>query len=160
MVKSKVNTMSMNLEKAESALELGRAITEMKSIMRQKIQAKINRLDPELSFELIEIIGLLWRKDGINQQEIGDHISKDKSSVTYLINALVSKDLVKRTPHKTDRRHKLIFLTSRGKHIRQEIYPLVLECYEAACGDIDLMVIHENTLLIRQMTMNLQQLKA
>jgi hypothetical protein len=54
------------------ALELGLAMSEMKSRLRQKIQTTINDYDPDLSFELIEILGLLSRHDGINQQEIGN----------------------------------------------------------------------------------------
>jgi DNA-binding MarR family transcriptional regulator len=71
-------------------------MNEMKSHLRQQIQAKISEHDPDLSFELLEIIGLLWRRDGINQQEIADTVSKDKSSVTYLINRLVKRGLVER----------------------------------------------------------------
>lgn len=144
--------------KAELALEFARAQNEMRSTIRQVIQAKINALDTDLSFELLEIIGLLWRTDGINQQEIGDKVSKDKSSVTYLINSLVKRDLVKRVEHIEDRRHKLIYLTAKGKRIRKVIYPLVLECYAEACGNTDLELIRQNTRLVRQMTTNLQQL--
>lgn len=146
-----------NNNKAELALDFGRAQTEMRSLMRQRIQSKINQLDTDLSFELLEIIGLLWRSDGINQQEISDKVSKDKSSVTYLIGALLKRDLVKRVAHDTDRRHKLIFLTEKGKHIRKVIYPIVLECYAQACGDIDLDLLQANTRMVRQMTANLQR---
>ena len=142
--------------KAELALEFGRAITEIRSTMRQLIQTKINTLDPDLSYELLEIIGLLWRTDGIHQQEIGDKVSKDKSSITYLINALVKRDLVKRVEHPRDRRHKLIFLTEKGRQIRKVIYPLVLECYAQACGNIDPRLLSQNTRMVRQMITHLQ----
>ncbi|GAB3347511.1 hypothetical protein GCM10027566_01960 [Arachidicoccus ginsenosidivorans] len=142
-------------QKAALALELARAQNEMRSKMRQVIQTKISALDPDLSFELLEVIGLLWRSDGINQQEISDRLSKDKSSVTYLINALVKRALVKRIEHEKDRRHKLIFLTDKGKQIRKVIYPLVLESYADACGDIDLEILKQNTVMIREMTKNL-----
>ena len=149
---------SSGTNKAELALDFGRAQNEMRSRIRQVIQAKISAVDPDISFELLEIIGLLWRRDGINQQEISDHLSKDKSSVTYLINSLVKRDLVKRVEHEKDRRHKLIFLTKKGKTIRKVIYPLVLDCYAQACGDIDLKKLQESTDMIRQMTENLSPL--
>jgi len=139
----------------ELALELGRAMNEMKSRLRQQIQAKISEYDPDLSFELLEIIGLLWRQDGINQQEIADIVSKDKSSVTYLINSLVKRGLVKRVENKNDRRNKQIFLTPMGKQKRKTIFPWVLDLYQQAAGDIGEEEIKNAISLIKKMTANL-----
>lgn len=141
--------------KAILALELSRAQNELRSKIRQAIQAKISETGTDISFELLEIIGLLWRQDGIHQQEIGDQVSKDKSSVTYLINALVKRELVTRVEHDKDRRHKKIFLTQKGKQIRKVIYPLVLDCYAQACDDIDAAALQKSTHTIRQMAGNL-----
>lgn len=139
----------------ELALELGRTMNEMKSRLRQKIQLKINEYDNDLSFELLEIIGLLWRRDGINQQEIAYIISKDKSSVTYLINSLVKKGLVERIENKTDKRNKQIFLTERGKEKRQIIFPLVLNIYQQAAIDISDEEIKTVNFIIKKMITNL-----
>jgi len=140
---------------SELALEFGRAMNEMKSRLSQKIQSKIKDYDPDLSFELLEIIGLLWRKDGINQQEIGDIVSKNKSSVTYLINSLVKLGLVERVENKNDRRHKQIFLTQKGEEKRKIIFPWVLDLYRQAAGDIDADEIGNAIFLIKKMIANL-----
>ncbi|MBN8860456.1 MAG: MarR family transcriptional regulator [Sphingobacteriales bacterium] len=140
---------------AELALELGRAMNEMKSRLRQQIRSKISEYDPELSFELLEIIGLLWRKDGINQQEIAEIVSKDKSSVTYLINSLVKRGLVKRVENKNDRRNKQVFLTPKGRQIRKIIFPWVLDLYQQAAGDTGSDQIRNAIALLKKMTTNL-----
>ena len=140
---------------ATLALDLGRAQNELRSKLRQGIQIKISETGVDISFELLEIIGLLWRGDGIHQQEIGDHVSKDKSSVTYLINALVRKNLVTRVEDEQDRRHKKIFLTLEGKRLRDVIYPLVLDCYAQACAGITSDELRQSTLLINCMAANL-----
>lgn len=141
---------------SELALELGLAMSEMKSRLRQKIQNSINEYDPDLSFELIEILGLLSRNDGINQQEIGNKVSKDKSSITYLINSLVKRDLVERIAYQNDRRNKQIFLTPKGKQIVETIYPWALDLYKKAAGDIDEEEISKALLLVKKMTANLE----
>ncbi|WP_412850756.1 MarR family winged helix-turn-helix transcriptional regulator [Chryseobacterium sp. PMSZPI] len=141
---------------SELALELGWAISEMKSRLRQKIQTTINEYDPDLSFELVEILGLLSRNNGINQQEIGNKVSKDKSSITYLINNLVQRNLVERVAYKNDRRNKQIFLTPKGKHIVETIYPWALELYEKAAGNLRENEINNTLLLIKKMTANLE----
>ena len=141
---------------SELALELGLAMSEMKSRLRQKIQNSINEYDPDLSFELIEILGLLSRNDGINQQEIGNKVSKDKSSITYLINSLVKRDLVERVAYQNDRRNKQIFLTPKGKQIVETVYPWALDLYKKAAGDIDEEEISKALLLVKKMTANLE----
>jgi MarR family 2-MHQ and catechol resistance regulon transcriptional repressor len=141
---------------SELALELGLAMGEMKNRLRQKIQAKINEYDPTLSFELIEILGLLSRNDGINQQEIGNKVSKDKSSITYLINSLVKRELVQRVENKEDRRNKQIFLTDTGKQIVETVYPWALELYKKAAGDFNQTEIKNALLLVKKMTTNLE----
>ncbi|MBK1896171.1 MarR family winged helix-turn-helix transcriptional regulator [Chryseobacterium paridis] len=141
---------------SELALELGLAMSEMKSRLRQKIQTKINEYDPDLSFELIEILGVLSRNDGINQQEISNKISKDKSSVTYLINNLVKRGLVERIEYTNDRRNKQIFLTVKGKEIVEIVYPWALELYEKAANTISEAEIQKALFLVKKMTMNLE----
>ncbi|KFF75815.1 MarR family transcriptional regulator [Chryseobacterium sp. P1-3] len=138
------------------ALELGLAMSEMKSRLRQKIQTRINEYDPDLSFELIEVLGILSRDNGINQQEISNKVSKDKSSITYLINSLVKRGLVERTEDKNDRRNKQVFLTSKGKEIIETVYPWALELYKKAAGDITGNEINNALLLIKRMTSNLE----
>jgi DNA-binding MarR family transcriptional regulator len=140
---------------AELALELGRAMNEMKSRLRQQIRLKISEYDPALSFELLEIIGLLWRRNGINQQEIAEIVSKDKSSVTYLINSLVKRGLVKRVENKNDRRNKQVFLTPEGRQKRKIIFPWVLDLYQQAAGNTGSDEIRNAIALVKQMTANL-----
>ncbi|MCP1300485.1 MarR family transcriptional regulator [Chryseobacterium sp. S0630] len=142
---------------SELALELGLAMSEMKSRLRQKIQTIINEYDPDLSFELIEILGLLSRNSGINQQEIGNKVSKDKSSITYLINSLVKRDLVERIADKNDRRNKQIFLTPKGRQIVETVYPWALDLYKKAADGIHEEEIIKALLLVKKMTANLEE---
>ncbi|WP_326984394.1 MarR family transcriptional regulator [Chryseobacterium sp. MYb264] len=152
MVKEKDNT-------DELALSLGFAMTEMKTRLRQKIQEKINEYDASFSYEMLEILGLIWRgNDGINQQEIAKRISKDKSSVTYLINNLVHRGLVVRTEDHTDRRNKKIYLTEKGSEVMGRVYPWILELYKQAAGDARKSDIKKAFDLIKKMTNNLEQL--
>lgn len=141
---------------SELALELGLAMGEMKNRLRQKIQTKVNEYDPDLSFELIEILGLLSRNDGINQQEISNKISKDKSSVTYLINNLVKRGLVERIEYPNDRRNKQIFLTAKGKEIVEIVYPWALELYKKAADGLSENDIQKALSLVKKMAMNLE----
>jgi len=142
---------------AELARELHRSITEMRSYLRRYLQVKIKEHQLDISFELVEILAYLWRKDGVNQQEIADIIFKDKSSTTYLIDNLVKRNLVKREKDGKDRRNKLIYLTAEGKQLQQQFYPLVIEMFEKATQGIQAAAMERALLLMNKMNDNLKQ---
>jgi len=140
----------------ELALELGRAMTEMRNYMRQFIQAKIKESGINLTFEMLEIMACLWNKDGINQQELADITIKDKSSMTYLVDNLVKRNMVTRMPDENDRRNNLIFLTKEGKLLQKKLYPWLMEMYEKATVDVNISDIQSSLLLIKKMIGNMK----
>jgi DNA-binding MarR family transcriptional regulator len=142
---------------AELAREFGRLVSEMKNEMRQYLQEKIREAGLDISFELLEIMALLWQKDGVSHQEIADLITKDKSSLTYLIDNLVKKNLVKRVEDKNDRRIRQIFLTAKGKLLQKKLNPWVLELYQKATEGITAAEISNAIRVVNRMKENLQR---
>jgi DNA-binding MarR family transcriptional regulator len=141
---------------AEMALELGRCMTEMKNFLRQHIQAKIKEHRIDITFEMLEIMACLWNKDGINQQELADITIKDKSSMTYLVDNLVKRNMVSREPDTDDRRNNLICLTKEGRLLQRKLHPWLLEMYDKAAFGSQLSDINKSIKLIRRMTENLK----
>lgn len=141
--------------KAEIALELGRAMQEMRNKTRQSIQQRMKENNMNLSFEMLEVLSCLWRKDGINQQEIADITLKDKSSMTYLIDNLVKRELVKRVEDGNDRRNKLIYLSDQARNLKEQLYPWATELYTVATEDIDADELTTCLNLINKMVGNL-----
>jgi len=142
---------------AELALELGRSMSEMKYHLRRQIQEKIRDHGLDISFELIEILSFLWRKDGINQQELADLAIKDKSSMTYLIDGLVKRNLVTRLEDEKDRRNKLVLLTREGKQLQKKLHPWVIEAYRNASSGITAAEISKSLLLVKKMNENIRK---
>jgi DNA-binding MarR family transcriptional regulator len=141
---------------AEMALELGRCMTEMKNFLRQHIQAKIKEHGIDITFEMLEIMACLWNKDGINQQELADITIKDKSSMTYLVDNLVKRNMVSREPDANDRRNNLICLTKEGKSLQKKLHPWILEMYDKAAFGLLQSEIDKSIKLIKRMTENLK----
>ncbi|TWV99209.1 MarR family winged helix-turn-helix transcriptional regulator [Chitinophaga pinensis] len=141
----------------ELARDLSRALMEMRNYMRQHLQVRIKENNIDVSFELLEILGVLYRKDGINQQEIADILIKDKSSITYLIDSLTKRDLVERKEDENDRRNKLIYLTENGKHMKQTLHPWVEEIYEQATNGIKVAELEKAVALVQKMNENLKK---
>lgn len=143
------------VNKAEIALELGRAMQEMRNKTRQSIQQRMKENNMNLSFEMLEVLSCLWRNDGINQQEIADITLKDKSSMTYLIDNLVKREMVKRVEDGNDRRNKLIYLSDQAKNLKEQLYPWATEVYAVATEDIDADDLTNCLNLINKMVGNL-----
>lgn len=141
---------------AELALQLGRSMTEMRNHISYFIEAKIKEHGPGISVEMLEIMACLWRKDGINQQEIADITIKDKSSITHLINQLVKRSLVSRVEDERDRRNRLIYLTKTGRQLQKKLYPWVMEIYKQAAKGIRAEEIGISLQLVEKMNQNLR----
>ena len=95
-----------------------------------------------LTYEMLQVMGCLWKKDGINQQEITNITVKDKASMTYLIDNLTKRNLVKRQEDPDDRRNKLILLTEQGKQLKTKIQPFIDEMYQVAGKNIEITVLN------------------
>ena len=137
---------------------LMRSISETRNFLRQYLQAKIRESEIDVTFELIEILSYLYRKDGVNQQEIADTLVKDKSSMTYLIDGLVKRELAKRVDDEIDRRNKRIFLTDKGKELQTVVNEWVTDIYGKAAGGIKLSEIETAISLVQEMNTNLKEI--
>lgn len=121
-----------HIVKSELALELGRSMTEFRNYLRQYIQIKIKEHGINITFEMLEVMVCLWKKDGINQQELADLTLRDKSSMTYVLDNLVKRKMVTRVEDANDRRNKLVYLTKEGTNLKEQLNPWVAEGYAIA----------------------------
>lgn len=107
-------------------------ILKTQFLFRQAIQQRLKIRKPDMTFEMLQIMTRIWRQEGVNQQTLAAQTSKDKVSLTYLINNLEKKGWVTRCEDPLDKRNKLIYLTPEGKDLRSQINPLVDEVYRLA----------------------------
>lgn len=85
-----------------------------------------------LTREQWSVLAVLWKSDGCSQQVIADSTSRDKPSVTRLIDNLVKEGYVIRKNHENDRRLNLIYLTDKGKNIEKDVIEIVDDTIEKA----------------------------
>ncbi|MEG1554851.1 MAG: MarR family winged helix-turn-helix transcriptional regulator [Rikenellaceae bacterium] len=109
----------------------------VQSSFRQAIQRNLKKNNIDLTFEMLQIMVHLWKKDGINQQEIATKTFKDKASLTYLINNLTTRGLVFRQEDPIDRRNNNIYLTELGGEYGRKVKPMLQEIYKMASEKID-----------------------
>lgn len=132
-----------------------RKITVMNLGFKQYLQLKLRQNNIDLTFEMLQVLGCLWRTDGINQQEIANITVKDKASMTYLIDNLTKRALVYRQEDAADRRNKLVFLTQEGKALRTMVQPWVHDMYDIAGEGVDLKKIEDMYTELEKIQQNL-----
>lgn len=147
--------MTTTTTKIDIAIELGKAMTELRNKLRQNMQVKIKEHKLNLTFEMLEVLACLWKKNGMNQQEVADMTMKDKSSITYLIDNLAKRSLVKRVEDGNDRRNKLIYLTDEAEQLRERLYPWVNEMYTLATENVQADELLGSIQVMNKMIQNL-----
>ena len=95
-----------------------------------------NKHGINLTPEQFLVMDTLWDEGVLSQQQIADIIFKDKNSVTKLIDALESKDLVERIADKEDRRLNKIHLTERAKSLKEWATEVAMQCTNCIINDI------------------------
>ena len=114
--------------------------------VNRRLQREFKRMNLQITHEQWTILSALWSEDGQTQQSLSAKTFRDKTSVTRLINKLVTQNLVVRVPDKTDQRTNLIYLTSKGKSLEEITATVLNETYEKAISGIvekDIMICKE-----------------
>ncbi|MEM8836657.1 MAG: MarR family transcriptional regulator [Pseudomonadota bacterium] len=74
----------------------------------------------DLSPARFQILQALRQAQPSSMVELADRLSVTKRNITTLVDALELDGLVKRSPHPTDRRSKLVALTEKGEATSRE----------------------------------------
>jgi DNA-binding MarR family transcriptional regulator len=124
-------------KKAELVGEFCQSILELRYRLRKMFQVKLKEADIDISFEVLEIMKVLLKQDGMIQQELADILFKDKSNMTYLIDNMVKSGWVVRKEDESNRRIKLIFLTAKARELNHRLSPLAKDCFLALAKNVN-----------------------
>jgi DNA-binding MarR family transcriptional regulator len=141
--------------KAETTRNFAHLALELRDNMRQFLQKKFRENNIDLTYEMHQIMACLWRKDGIKQQQLADLTLKDKASMTFLIDNLTRRGLVKRAEDVRDRRSKLIYLTPKGKQLGKRVEPWVIELFTIVCNGLKINEIRDCIKTVEKMRDNI-----
>ncbi|MCP4133035.1 MAG: MarR family transcriptional regulator [bacterium] len=73
------------------------------------------------------VLMCLWEQEARTQSEIAETLVKDKTNVTRILDLMEKKELIVRRSHENDRRSYRIFLTEKGKGLKESLIPLATE---------------------------------
>lgn len=66
----------------------------------------------------------LWDKDGLPIKTLGEMLFLDSGTLTPLLKKLESQGIVRRERHKNDERNVSVFLTDKGRSLKNDALPI------------------------------------
>lgn len=115
---------------SEPSRELMLQMLHTRMAFRQTIQRVLKAGNIDMTFEMLQIMHSLWKKQGVSQQTLAEQTAKDKACLTNLINNLEKKGWVIRQEDPEDKRSRLVYLTQSGEQLAQSVNPLLQGIYE------------------------------
>lgn len=70
----------------EPARELILQMLRTRMAFRQTIQRVLKAGNIDMTFEMLQVMHCLWKKQGVSQQTLAEQTAKDKACLTNLIN--------------------------------------------------------------------------
>ncbi len=93
------------------------AANRMKSGLNRAFQAA----NLEMTAEQWSVLAALRQQDGLSQTDLAATVTKDRQTMTRILDLLESGGHVQRRPHPNDRRCNLVFITTSGLKMQQKL---------------------------------------
>ncbi len=123
---------------------------------RQYAQRKITEAGFNITIDQWLVLKTLQDNPAATQQELATAVFKDFASITRIIDLLVTKGYLDRSPHETDRRRFKLSITKSGLKIIESLKPIVQSYRKAALKGISAEdILHLKTTL-NSVTLNTQ----
>ena len=116
---------------------LGYILGQTKRVYSNKLVAKFKENNVELSLDLFIILFHIDLNEEITQQQLADHLQKDKSIIMRQIKILTDKEYVARSWNKQDKREKNLVLTKSGHEILALIKSLAVNVSEELLSGVN-----------------------
>lgn len=104
-----------------------------------------------LTLQEFGILEALYHKGDMLLGELQDKLLVTSGGVTYLVDRLEEKGLVRRLECKTDRRARYASLTAKGRKLIDQIFPEHVAWLEAAMGGLDQAERRQAVSLLRRL---------
>ncbi len=104
---------------------LGFLVGRTYKVLAQKLNSNFAKAGYEVSLDHWIILSKLIHEGGQKQQHFSAVTGWDKTSITRIIDFMESRKWVYREADKSDRRIKLVYLTSQGRSLHTELMKIV-----------------------------------
>jgi len=137
-------TRSVSARPRSSVVHHLHALTDrsLSFLVRQAHRAFVARLADRLVSHRVSVaewavLRRLWQQEGLTQVALADRMRVRKASLTSVLAGLERKGFLRRIRHGEDRRKYHLFLTKRGRDLKEELLPIGVAINRKAVAGID-----------------------
>lgn len=80
----------------------------------------------DVTLDQFAVLIRLWQEDGLSQTELCEKTCKTKSNMTRILDSMEKKGLISRRVNREDRRSFSIYLTQKGRDIKNQLVPIAM----------------------------------
>lgn len=106
-------------------------------LLAQHIWQRIDTDEVEILPQHMGVLSDLWQQDGIRQQDLAVSLIKDKATIARTIQFLEQKNILVRVADQQDKRNKRIYLTHKGKTLKQQLIPHATSTIKDATAEVN-----------------------
>ena len=134
----------------------GFTVVKTGRLIENKLKVNFDEENLEITPQQWSVLTFLWNKDGISQQKIADSFSKDKTSMTRLLNNMEKNGLITRESDKKDKRNKKIYLTEKARLLKKESIKIAEKTLIEALEGIDHEQLKISKRVLKKINQNLE----
>jgi DNA-binding MarR family transcriptional regulator len=135
----------------------GFIIVKAGRLIENKLKLNFEKENIDVTPQQWSVLTYLWNSDGISQQELADAFSKDKTSMTRLLNNMEKAALITRKHDEKDKRNKMIYLTYKSKLIKRDSIKIAEKTLVETLMGIDHKDLKLSKKVLKQINVNLER---
>jgi MarR family transcriptional regulator, organic hydroperoxide resistance regulator len=115
---------------------LGYLVNRVSRTIRQYLNQELKRRNFQVTGEQFAVLVHLWRQEGQTQQELGQELTKEKTTMTRMLDGLEAQDLIRRRSDPRDGRIRRIHLTSKSQKTMKKLTALAGEVLKTSQKEV------------------------
>jgi DNA-binding MarR family transcriptional regulator len=136
---------------------LGYLVNRASRTIRRYLNRELQRRRFELTGEQFAVLVHIWNQGGRTQQQLGSELSKEKTTMTRMLDGLERRGLIRRLAGSPDARQRRIFLTPQGEETMKGLTALAAEVLVTAQKEITPGDLETCKKVLRQVQRTLSQ---
>jgi DNA-binding MarR family transcriptional regulator len=133
---------------------LARYIGITYSLQSKRLNELLEENEVGITTDQFRLMTHLWKQDGVPQQNLACNLSRDRASVTRMVDILENEGFITRIPDKADRRVNLIYLTKRGKELEIKAAACAQRCLDEMTKNLSKEEQHTLSALLQKVMKN------
>ena len=114
--------------------DIGFFIAVTSRLMDRALNGRLKKYG--VSFGQWPFLMMLWAEEGLTQRELSRRVSNEEATTTRTLDRMEADGLIRRKANVADRRQRIIYLTSKGRSLRDKLVPEAIANNDLTTGQL------------------------